>query len=86
MRKYFLFKHPLAFFSRKGTTVQIEVHSFDDILDLLSQTGLNIENARIIPRPFNVRNMNYEWQDGAYQIIGMCEGKAKCIGVTNFKE
>lgn len=86
MRKYFLFKHPLTYFCRTGTTVQIEVYSFADILELLSQTGLNIKNVRIMPRPLKVRNMNYEWSDGAYQIIGLCNGYAKCIGVTNFKE
>lgn len=86
MRKYFIFKHPLAYGCKKGTTVQIEVYSFADILNLLSHTELKIESARIMQRPLNVRNVNHEWSNGAYQIMGMCDGMVKCIGVTNFKE
>lgn len=83
MRKYFVFKHGKTIL---GDRTMIEVYSFADILHLLSLTGKKIENARIMPKPFYVRNMNYEWNDGAYQVVGMCNGYAKCIGVTNFRE
>lgn len=83
MRKYFLFKHDK---SELGDKTMTEVYSLADILHLLSLTGRNFEDVRIMPKPFKVRNMNYEWAEGAYQIVGMCNGYAKCIGVTNFKE
>lgn len=88
MRKYFIFKHEPSFCMDicLGNTTMVEVYSFADILHLLSVSGKKIENARIMPQPLKVLNMNYEWSGGAYQIIGMCDGKAKCIGVCNFKE
>lgn len=83
MRKYFIFKHDRT---ELGSETMVEVYSFADILNLLPLTGMIIENARIIPKPIKVLKMNYEWQDGAYQIVGMHRGYAKCIGVCNFKE
>lgn len=83
MRKYFIFKRKP---SELGSITMTEVYSFADILHLLALSGKKIENARIMPRPLKIQNMNYEWEDGAYQIIGICNGYAKCIGVCNFKE
>ena len=83
MRKYFIFNHKPTLL---GSKTMVEVYSFADILHLLSLAGIKVEYARFMPFTIKVTGMNYEWRDGAYYIVGMCNGKVKCIGVTNFRE
>lgn len=83
MRKYFLFKHEDV---GHGTTTMVEVYGFGDVLQLLAETGLQVENAMIISKNVKPRGMNYEWAEGAYPVVGQVEGHAKVLGMCNFRE